>query len=533
MKQISSNRSRPVVLLTFGLLLAAPLLALPAAYAPRNSEKDTPPRPNIVVILTDDMGFSDLGCFGGEIDTPHLDRLAAGGLRFTNVYNCARCWPTRASLMTGLYPEQTAPIIPLNQNTTTVPEVLRTAGYQTGMVGKWHLSKTAREGGPVQRGFDFFYGTIIGAGSFWRPPTLTRDEETLPPPETGYYYTDVIGDEAVRQIDSFAESDRPFFQYVAFTAPHWPLHAPEKTVEKYLPRYTRGWAPVRAARYRRMVEMGIVEPRHWTLPAPEPQVAAWETLEHRAWRARNMAVYAAMIDHVDQAVGRIVGRLRRIGKLDDTLILVLNDNGACAEHLSGDGWSTARNVLAWAKSIGKEVSVGDQFDTPSGGALTFHSVGHNWANAQNTPLRRYKANVHEGGSCTPAIAHWPRRIAARGSISREVGHVIDLMPTCVELAGAKYPAERNGNALPPMEGESLVPALTGNTVGERTLYFNHGNSRAVRRGPYKAIQEGKHPWALYHLDRDKSETRDLARLDPARLTQMVELWTNWIERVRK
>ncbi|MEC7774876.1 MAG: sulfatase-like hydrolase/transferase, partial [Planctomycetota bacterium] len=363
-------------------------------------------RPNILIILTDDMGFSDLGSFGGEIDTPNLDSLAKGGLRFTEFYNTARCWPTRATLLGGRYSDR------LGLSQVSIAEVLKPAGYQTAMVGKWHLGMNPRKDGPIQRGFDDFYGTMTGAGSFWDPYTLTRNTDPIDAVEEegeDYYYTDVIGREAVRQIEAFAKNkDKPFFQYVAFTAAHWPLHAPEKTIQKYIPRYQGGWEELRAARYKRMLEMGIIDKERWPLPATEWNVKKWKDIDHKEWRIRNMAIYAAMVDHMDQAVGKIVAALKRTGALDNTLIIYFHDNGACPEHLGGNGWNTANNVLAKAKKAGKKVYVGDHFNVMMGGPLTYGSVGQNWAHSQNTPLRRYKMNVHEGGACTPAIVHWPK-----------------------------------------------------------------------------------------------------------------------------
>lgn len=498
-------------------------LALPALA-------QEPPRPDVVMILVDDMGYSCLGAFGGEIDTPNLDALAAGGLRFESFYNTARCWPTRAALMTGLYAQQTAPIIPMNRDTATIPEVLGLAGYRSALSGKWHLSKP--EGGPgepLDRGFDHFYGTIRGGGSYWMPDTLQRDRERIDAefPE-GFYYTDAIGREAAEQIGAFAEDDAPFFQYVAFSAPHWPLHAPEATIAKYLERYSVGWEEIRRARYERQVAIGLVDPKVWPLPELESRVGPWEEADDKEWRVRTMAVYAAMVDHVDQAVGRIVEALERTGRMDNTLILFCSDNGGCSEHLSGNGWGTAINVLAWAKAEGLRISMGDEHGVETGGPLTFHSVGHEWANAQNTPLRRYKANVHEGGACSPGIAHWPAGIAQPGTLTRTPVHVIDVAATVYDLAGAEYPG-----GVPPLEGVSLAPVLAGEPLPERPLFFDHAGTRALRRGSWKVVQEGKRPWELYNLSIDRSETRDLAEVEPERLAAMVDQWQAWAKRVAR
>jgi len=477
-------------------------------------------RPNILIVLTDDMGFSDLGCFGGEIDTPNLDALAAGGLRFTEFHNTARCWPTRATLMSGRYSDALKP------GQVTIAEVLRAAGYQTGMVGKWHLGVNPKKDGPRQRGFDAFYGTMTGAGSFWNPMTLTRDTEFVEPDSGDFYYTDKIGDEAVEQIESFATSDKPFFQYVAFTAAHWPLHAPEKTIQKYLPRYKGGWEKLRRDRYARMLEMGIIDQERWPLPPMESRVQAWDDVDHKPWRIRNMAIYAAMVDHMDQAVGRMVKALKRTKRLDNTLIIYFHDNGACAEHLSGNGWNTANNVLAWAKANGQTIAVGDKYDVPMGGPLTYGSVGHNWANAQNTPLRRYKSNVHEGGACTPAIMHWPAGLKQKpGAITTQRGHVVDMMATCVELAEAEFPAEFNGETIRPHESLSLVSVIRGKSQPrDHAYYFNHSGTHAVIKDGFKIVRDRGGDWELYNLDQDRTETRDLAKQAPNRVEAMSQLW---------
>jgi len=479
-------------------------------------------RPNILLIMSDDMGFSDLGCYGGEIETPHLDRLAQNGMRFTEFYSTARCWPTRATLMSGRYSNS------LGTQQVTIAEVLKTAGYQSAMVGKWHLSSQGTKNDPIQRGFDAYYGTLGGAGSYWRPPSLTRDTQPVEPDSADYYYTEKIGDEAVKQIHAFAKSSQPFFQYVAFTAPHWPLHAREDVIQKYIKRYHIGWHALRKQRYARMIEMGLINKTRWPLPAPEPGVQDWDAVDHKDWHIRNMAVYAAMIDHMDQAIGRIVAALQDTEQLANTLIIYTNDNGACSEHLSGDAWSTARNVLAWAKTQGVTISVGDNMDIDSGGPLTFHSVGHNWANAQNTPLRRYKANVHEGGACVPCIMHWPGGLTPpAGSITHQRGHMVDILATCIELAGASYPTTLNGQSILPNEGTSLLPTIQGRSQDyERAYYFKHAGTHAVIKGDWKIVREGagKGPWHLYKLIQEKTELTDHAKHRPEKVKELASLW---------
>jgi len=423
--------------------------------------------------------------------------------------------------MSGRYTNKLSP------QQVTIPEVLKTAGYQTGMVGKWHLGMDAEKDGPVQRGFDDFYGTLLGAGSFWNPETLTRGTESVEPEGEDYYYTDKIGEEAVRQIEAFAKSEKPFFQYVAFTAAHWPMHAPEKTIQKYIPRYQGGWETLREERYGRMLKMGIIDKERWPLPAPEKGVEDWETIDHKDWRIRNQAIYAAMVDHMDQAVGKMIAALKKTGRFDNTLIVYFHDNGACSEHLHGNAWNTANLVLEKAKEAGETIAVGDVHDVPMGGPLTFGSVGHNWASAQNTPMRRYKANVHNGGACTPAIMHWPRGMKTKpGAITPERGHVVDLMATCMELADAKYPETVAGKAIDSHESLSLVPVLQGRESDRQHPYlFNHSNTHAVVAGGFKIVREGKTgAWALYNLDKERTEITDLAPQHPEVLQGLGRIW---------
>jgi arylsulfatase len=275
-----------------------------------------------------------------------------------------------------------------------------------------------------------------------------------------------------------------------------------------------------------MLKMGIIDKERWPLPPREDRVKPWDTIDHKPWRIRNMAIYAAMVDHMDQAVGTIVNALEKTKQLDNTFIIYFHDNGACPEHLGGNGWNTANNILAKAKKAGKTIAVGDKFDVPMGGPMTYGSVGHNWANAQNTPMRRYKSNVHNGGACTPAIVHWPAGLKTKpGSISKQRGHVVDLMATCLELAGAKYPKEFNDKETKPHESISLVPILKGKTVDRDHAYvFNHSGTHAIVKGEYKIVREGRRPWALYHLAKDRTETKNLAKQDPDRVTEMAAIW---------
>jgi arylsulfatase len=394
-------------------------------------------RPNIVLIMADDMGFSDIGCYGGEIRTPHLDRLAKNGLRFTQLYNTSRCCPTRASLMTGLYPHQagmgwmTVRDLgregyrgALNRTCVTVAEVLRDADYGTYMSGKWHLVLDKNWDGPKhnwprQRGFDRFFGTISGAGSFWTPQTLTRDNERIEAPKDGFFYTDAINDHGVRFIEGHVARTpkRPFFLYVAHTAPHWPLHAKKADIARYRGRYRSGWDALREERRARMIELGIIEGSA-TLTERDVSAKAWKDLgeKRRDDMDLRMATYAAQIDCMDQGIGRIVSTLEKTGQLANTLILFLADNGGCAE---GGIWGFDRNPNG---VIGEDSS--------------FSSYGLSWANASNTPFREYKHWVHEGGIATPFIVHWPAGFDARGELRKQPAHVIDILATCIDAAGA-------------------------------------------------------------------------------------------------
>ncbi len=539
-------------------------LCLPAL----GSEQETTQRPNVLLIMADDMGFSDLGCYGSEIDTPVLNSLAEGGLRFTQFYNTARCCPTRASLMTGLYMHQAGVGHmmkdrgcdgyrgDLNKRCATIAEVLRPAGYATYLAGKWHVTKHARPDGPkfnwpLQRGFDRFYGTIHGAGSFFDPNSLTRDNTMISPyadpeyqPNT-FYYTDAISDHVVRFLAEHRRrnGNKPFFIYAAFTAAHWPMHALPEDIAKYQGKYDAGYKAIREARFARMNELGVIDPR-WKL---SPQAATWDSVpeEHRAWEARCMEVYAAMVDRMDQGIGRIVAELRQQEMLDNTLIFFLQDNGGCAEGMGRGGKATraAQPTLTpmdaaalqpsmiprqtrdgWPVLQGKGVMAGP--------ADTYIGYGRAWANVSNTPFREYKHWVHEGGIATPLIAHWPAGIQRRGELEHQPGHLIDIMATCVDLAKAEYPRQRDGIEIQPMEGTSLVPAFSGKPLDRpRAIYWEHEGNRAVRLGKWKLVAKGRTgPWELYDLDADRSELNDLAARQPERVEEMADLWQAWAER---
>jgi len=541
--------------------------ALPLGrFARAAADKD---RPNIILIMSDDMGYSDIGCYGSEIETPTLDSLAANGLRFTQFYNTARCCPTRASLLSGLYPHQAGVgWMMSNQRVegyqgslhwkcVTIAEVLRTAGYATYMAGKWHVTPPrSKEHWPLQRGFDRFYGTIHGAGSFFDPNTLTRDNEFISPyadpeykPET-FFYTDAISDHAVRFIADHGRSspNKPFFMYVAYTAAHWPMHALPKDIAKYKGKYDGGYEPIRRRRYEKMKRLGVIE-KHWKL---SEQAGDWGSVKNKPWEARCMEVYAAMIDNMDQGIGKIVAELKRQGRLENTLILFFQDNGGCAEGFGRGGVGKGRadkpplppmDPKALQTAMVPKQSR-DGYPTRRGvGAMpgpadTAIGYGKAWANVSNTPFREYKHWVHEGGISTPLIAHWPARIDDKGKLRHTPSHLVDLMATCVDLAGATYPKKVKDNDIRPMEGVSLLPVFQGKAVERKAIYWEHERNCAIRMGKWKLVakkgltREGVKPgaWELYDMEADRSELNNLATAEPDRVKQMAALYDAYARR---
>jgi arylsulfatase len=524
-------------------------------------------RPNIIVILTDDMGYSDLGCYGSEIETPNLDALAARGLRFTQFYNTGRCCPTRASLLTGLYPHQAgighmtedsgteAYRGHLNKRCVTMGEVLRSAGYGTYAVGKWHVTPPPtrkqfeddtidRSAWPLQRGFDRFYGTIMGAGSFFDPATLARDNELIVPDDfNSYYYTDAVGDHAANYIRQH-DTEKPLFMYVAFTAAHWPMHCKPTDRAKYAGRYAGGWDRLRDERYAKMLELGVIDKTAKLSPHERP----WKEVVHKDWFAHRMEAYAAMVDSMDQNVGKIVDALKAKGEFDNTLILYMQDNGGCQEEMGSRGEpQDVADDRPSAKPLGprdlqfemvpaftrdgRRVRRG--FRIEPGAADTYAAYGIEWANASNTPFRLFKHFVHEGGIATPLIAHWPRGISRAGQLEHQVGHLIDIHATCVDLAGADYPETfHSGQSIHPAEGVSLVPAFGGESLERNTpIFWEHEGNRAIRAGQWKLVARGKSgDWELYDMERDRSELNDLADQYPDKVTELAAEWQAWGQR---
>lgn len=495
-------------------------------------------RPNIVLILADDLGWSDIGCYGSEIRTPHLDTLAKNGLRFTQFYNSARCCPSRASILTGLHPHQAGfPLMSgrLAQDALTLPEALRPVGYATYMVGKWHLNE---KNPPTERGFDEFYGMLGGFNSCWQEdPYYTRwpqDRKKRSYPTGQFYSTDVFGDYALDFIQHGQDSGKPWFLYLAFNAPHFPLHAPESEIQKYEALYlAKGWDRVREERLTRLKSLGLVAKNLTLTPRANvpanrynPQTGwadkdnpAWATLPEERKRdlARRMAVFAAMVDRMDQNIGRVIAHLKKTKQLDNTLIFFLSDNGGCAEW---DPWgfdesSGPKNVL----------HTGDDIKTV-GGPRSYVSYGSGWANASNTPWRLYKHYAHEGGIRTPLIVHWPQGLKTKpGSKTAQPGYITDFLPTLLEVCGASYPSGKQ-----PLEGVSLAPTFMGKPLSERAIFIEHEGNKSVREGDWKLVAREGQPWELYHLKTDPTERTDLAGHEPGRVKALAATWDAWAKR---
>lgn len=514
------------------------------------SSREEQKRPNIVLMMADDMGYSDIGCYGSEIRTPNLDRLGSDGLRLTQIYNYARCCPTRASLLTGLHPHQAGVGhmvddygLPgyqgyLNDRCVTIAEALRLGGYRTAMSGKWHVGgQYSTEGTewtpgapgfprPTDRGFDAFYGTLTGAGSYFNPHTLMRDDAPIDPEGDEFYYTDAISDHAVSMIDTNASEPEPFFLYVAYTAPHWPLHALPEDIERYRGTYLKGWDTVRTERLERMRSMGLLNP-DWPMTPRDEQAPPWSDVPDKDWEDMRMAVYAAQIDRMDQGIGRIMAALRNHGLEADTLVMFLSDNGGCAELLREDGHIASAPALT---RNGETVQSGNVHGLTPGAADTFMSYDLPWANASNTPFRLYKHWVHEGGISTPFIAHWPAAIPA-GSIAHQPAHLIDIMPTILELTGVAYPETFRDSSVTPLEGESLAPLFRGEEWSrERAICWEHEGNRAVRSEHWKLVSKHPGAWELYDMQGDRTELNDLAGLYPREAEELSMIHDAWAAR---
>ncbi|WP_166829405.1 arylsulfatase [Thalassoroseus pseudoceratinae] len=495
----SRHKWLSLVLLTTGAILS--VLVIERSEAAESSRK-----PNIVLIMADDLGFADLGCYGSEIQTPNLDRLAANGLRLSQFYNTAKCHSSRVSLLTGVYCDQ-AGSASLSRG-ATIAEVLSKAGYLTAMVGKWHLSKQ-----PTDFGFDRYWGHLSGATNFFTGDNTFRlNGEQWEVPETlngrPFYTTNAIGDFALQFLDEASESEKPFLLYVAFNAPHYPLQAPKEAVKKYDGVYDAGWDEIRRERHQRQIESGLL-PAKWKLSPRPDHIPAWEELadDEQQWEADRMEVFAAMVDVLDQNVGRIVDDLKQKDALDNTLFLFCSDNGACPfERTRG------RNLKPWNPK-------------------SYWTYDASWAHAGNTPFRLYKQNQHEGGISSPLIAHWPDGLKTEpGSIVRQPGHLIDFMATFIDVADAKYPTQIGDRKIDPLQGRSLLPIFHGQTrQPHENLYFHFGTDRALRQGDWKLVSAKRGRWELYNLADDRTELHDLADQHPERVQQMSAQWFEMAE----
>ncbi|MFN9717592.1 MAG: arylsulfatase [Planctomycetota bacterium] len=524
---IPRNSSAAVMLLIADITLNPPVAT---------SADESLKRPNVLVILADDLGYSDLGCYGSEIETPNLDSLAAGGLRFTSFYNTARCWPTRASLLTGYYPQQVhrdalpgvpgggAPKFRRPGWAPLLPQMLKSAGYRSYYSGKWHI-----DGSPADGGFDRSY-ELADQGRFFRPKRHLEDGKELPPIKDGesYYSTIAVADHAIKVLKDHAvgHPDKPFFQYVAFTAPHFPLQALPEDIEKYTRKYVDGWENVRRQRWERMRSLGLATTG--TLSLAERQLGppyafpedvaklgpnevilpvAWQELhaDQQAFQASKMAIHAAMVDRMDREIGRILGQLREMNAMDNTLVFFLSDNGASAEIMVRDD--------------------GHDPGAPMGSAATHLCLGPGWSTVSNTPFRRHKTWVHEGGISTPLIAHWPKGIASRGEYRSSPGHVIDLVPTILELAGLSREMVV-GDEGPESPGVSLVRQFSqaDSSESNRNLWWLHEGNRALRRGDWKIVAAKDQPWELYNLATDRGEQNNLASSSADRLLELRNEW---------
>jgi arylsulfatase len=518
------------------LLQTAAGAAAALPLAARQSKPERPP--NIVLILADDMGYSDIGSYGSEIATPHLDRLSGQGVRFTQFYNCARCCPSRASLLSGLYPHQAGighmvdkegPLPgyanDLSPACRTIPEVLKSAHYQTFMAGKWHVTPVtqSKHNWPLQRGFDHYYGIIHGAADYFNPVTLTNGNEFVEP-EPNYYFTDALGDRASRFISEAGKTDRPYFLYSAFTAPHWPLHALDGEIEKYRDRYKDGWDALREERHERQLKAGLL-PKRWDLSPRDAIAPAWKDAPSKEWQIQRMAVYAAMVDRLDQNIGKILRAVTESGQEENTLVCFMSDNGGCAEELG----PTAGGLHVPKKARdGSPVKVGNLPVNMPGHEDTYQSYGLPWANASNTPFRLYKHWVHEGGISTPLIMSWPNQIKPSRQTIPEPCHFVDMMATFVGVSGATYPSEANGHAIRPMQGHNLLPLIKGHVKSfDRTVYWEHEGNQAARRGRWKLVRKYPGEYELYDIEADRTELHDRAKDQPKILAELKNSWDAW------
>ncbi len=491
-------------------------------------------QPNIVLIMADDMGYSDLSCYGSEIATPNLDKLAQNGIRFKRFYNNTRCCPTRAALLSGLYPHNAGVgkmILPpgkegpegpyqgyLSHKAVTIAEALKPAGYHSYISGKWHVGE-APENWPLNRGFERYFGLISGASSYFEliknqrhQRQMALDDNSWEPPDEGFYMTDAITDHAIEWMSEHDKRyETPFFLYVAYTAPHWPLHALPEDIAKYQGKYDIGWDSLRVRRYRNLKKLGLIDKNTLLSQRPD-EVPAWQDVENKEEWARRMEVYAAMLDRMDQGIGRIIETLKKQGKFDNTLIIFLSDNGASDENIEKRGLNNPA--------------------IPIGLKGSYAAYRAPWANLSNTPFRFYKKSLHEGGIASPFIVHWTKGIKTRGAVIDQLGYVADFLPTFLDAAGAEYPEKYNGNKIKPIDGISLLPVLLNNRpVTREAIFWEHVGNKAARDGKWKLVAHSWGEWELYDLEKDGSEINNLATVYPDTMQLLIEKWETWAKKV--
>jgi arylsulfatase len=509
-------------------------------------------RPNVILILADDMGFADLGLMGSEIRTPNIDSMARRGSVLTSMYNCARCCPTRASLLTGLYPHKAgighmganlgSPAYQgyLRQDAATIAERLRASGYRTLMAGKWHVGGDLwatrvhnwRSGEPdrptpLQRGFDRFYGILDGATHHFSPHAVFDDDRLIEVPPTGYYFTDAITDKAIGMVQESKLHGKPFFLYLAHAAPHWPIQAHEEDIARYDGVYDKGWDSVRTARHEEMISRGVLQ-HPWKISPRDPDAPAWRDAQHRSWEASRMATYAAMVDKMDQSIGRIFDTLKQLGEYENTLVFFLSDNGGCAELMAEDGWA---KFYPDRHNDGRKIQMGNRPSLRPGGPLTFMSYDLPWANVSNAPFRLFKHWVHEGGISTPLVVQWPDRFRQAG-ISHGPCHVADILPTILEATSTRLTSTVDGRQVQTPDGESLMALLEGRTWSrDQPIAWEHEGNCAIRQGNLKLVRRNRCPWELYDMETDRTELNDLSARNAPLLKKLESGFDNWAQDV--
>lgn len=528
-------------LLIISILLIGSQISCTSGNRDQAQDNKEQSKPNIILILADDMGYSDLSCYGGEISTPNIDQIASDGIRFSQFYNAARCCPTRASLITGLYPHQAGmgAMVKspgkvsegpyqgyLNKQSVTIAEVLKQAGYYTAASGKWHVGET-RPHWPTDRGFDNYYGLISGAANYF---DITRgkskssvrhfaiDSTEYMPPKEGFYMTDAISENALKFLQKAETKDQPFFLYLPYTAPHWPLHALQEDIDLFKGKFMKGWDVLREERYQRMIDMGLID-NSWRKSERNEEVTPWDELSQEQKEKMDllMAIYAAQIHRMDQGIGQLMKQLETMGEADNTIILFLSDNGASSEYgpEGSDFWGNF-----W------------DGEARPGSGDSYHSYGSSWANLSNAPFKYYKKYVHEGGVATPFIVRWPSQIAKKGSISHKPGHIVDIMTTICEVAQVEYPSTYKGNTITPMPGKSFASELKGEKQSsEVPIFWEHIGNKAVRQGDWKLVAKKGAPWELYNLAIDRAETNNLIESETQMANQLEQAYEEWAKQV--